>query len=310
MSKIDTEMERLIFDSVNKMIDDNYKLIHEDLINKIVRLSNKLSFICSVECKLQNLLDYSLKEKRNKCSKCIKYRFNEEELLKKLLNYKIIDIKYEINENTKMISVNNQMNEHISRIIIINYYDIFGYLYKNNFEINLENSNLEPIIKENNEYYDNNLFTKPFENKIKLQHDIDYFNIIIKYGAKEDIIKIYELKEKEKLETERKIKEENLEVERKLKETINRQLLEEKEIKRKDEEFRIALQQHDRFNQKCREIEINQLIHKEQYIEEIIRKEEADRRCQRAGYKNEEDWHNRFAGKGRWAEIKPRKTKR
>jgi len=298
MSKIDTEMERLIFDSVNKMIDDNYKLIHEDLIKKIVELSNKVLSTC-IDCTLNNLLRIT----ENTCSKCIKYRFNEEELLKKLLNYKIIDIKYEIN-------VNNQMNEHISRIIIINYYDIFGYLYKNNFEMNLENSNLQPIIKQNNEYYDNNLFTIPFENKIKLQSNIDYYNIIIRYGTKEDIIKIYELKEKEKLETERKIKEENLEVVRKLKETINRQLLEEKEIKRKDEEFRIALQQHDRFNQKCREIEINQLIHKEQYIEEKIRKEEADRRCQRAGYKNEEDWHDKFTGKGRWAEIKPIKTKR
>lgn len=42
----------------------------------------------------------------------------------------------------------------------------------------------------------------------------------------------------------------------------------------------------------------------EQRSQESDRLREANLRCQRAGYKNEEDWHDKFRGTGRFAKKK------
>jgi hypothetical protein len=320
-NKYDKESEKIILNSINNIIDDNFKLVHKDLIKEIFELVKKIPYnsncskcqqdaqrewniYCEQQKSMKEKVDLNFKQSCLKsCLDCVGYELNKDYILRKLLKNKIIDIKYEI------VLIMNQSYQ----VGIINYYDIFGNLYRNKFDITRKNSNDEyqlQIFDYNNLYYDDNLFNEPFTYKYKSDKNIDFYQIVMKYGSKEDIIQLSKIKENlvEKIEKEKKkleeeiLKRELLEARKRIEESdrIIERFLEEKEQKRKDEESEKTLQETNNYfqssyeNNSYNEYEnLDYQIQQEREEEEYIRKEEADRRCRNAGYKDEKDWHAR-----------------
>jgi hypothetical protein len=201
----DEEFHYLIFDYVNKMISDNYNIIHKDLVNKLSEIAPKPTTQCykcqndlqkswnaysEQQTRSNKPIDYSytFTYKKWECLECIGYKFNQNEMFKKLLNHKIIDMKYEVVINKKSIFCQNFLGTRSWKVGTIDYYDIFGNIYRNKVEVTREiteynNQHLSPY---NNIYFDENLFNKPFTNKNISDKNINFFDNIKKYGTKEE----------------------------------------------------------------------------------------------------------------------------
>jgi hypothetical protein len=229
------EVNKLIIDNMYLIKKNNYKELHEDLINSLIKIASKIPFKTSILCENCNRMYnncnriYAINAIKNcngcrsnmcqkcisnGCQKCIGYKFNKNQILEILLKKEIIDIKYDVINNKSVRRVGgpysgDQMYEYNWHKGIIKYINIYGKCYTNEFEVVSENN------KElDNLYFDNNLYSIPFEKNMTFI-EVNYYQIAIneKYIGIENVQKILKIKEKERLEEEA-IRRFNLEQER------------------------------------------------------------------------------------------------
>jgi len=329
----EVEEELLIFGCINKNIINNVFSNVQDIFKPIFPiLENRLNFKFG---NIEKIYTLYLKEEEIKKQEELekiqeKIRLEEEERIRKEKleeEERIINIEKEkrkierelIKEKAiknfileqEKIERNKQIEEWENSLIIkygiqlkISIEDtliIFSKIYKEKYSNIKIFKYINIQLDEIKYYHIQNKFSN--DNKITVEQSELYFkNTLKKILEDEKLIKSDAEVQYEK-EIQKQEERERVLIERDRKQ--NEKDREREERDRKQEE-RIE-RDRERYNTEVNDIQTQMLelaMKQEQRSQESDRLREANLRCQRAGYKNEDDWHDKFRGTGRFAKKK------
>jgi hypothetical protein len=264
-----------------KIIQEKIRLEEEEMIRK-EKLKEEERII-NIEKEKREI------ERELRKEKVIKNFLLEQEKIEK-------NKKIEEWENSLIIKYGIQLKIPIEDTLII-----FSKIYKEKYSNIKMFKYINIQLNEIKYYHIQNKFS--IDNKITIEQSELYFkNTLKKILEDEKLIKsdaeIQYEKEMQKQEERDRIERDRIERDRKQNERDR-----ERDRKQEEREER----DRERYNTEVNDIQTQMLelaMKQEQRSQESDRLREANLRCQRAGYKNEEDWHDRFRGTGRFAKKK------
>jgi uncharacterized protein YqeY len=329
----EVEEELLIFGCINKNLINNVFSNVQDILKPIFPiLENRLNFKFG---NIEKIYTLYLKEEEIKKQKELekiqeKIRLEEEERIRKEKleeEERIINIEKEKREierelikekaiknfilEQEKIERNKQIEEWENSLIIkygiqlkISIEDtliIFSKIYKEKYSNIKIFKYINIQLDEIKYYHIQNKFSN--DNKITIEQSELYFkNTLKKILEDEKLIKSDAEVQYEK-EMQKQEERERDRIERDRKQNEKDREREERDRKQEEREER----DRERYNTEVNDIQTQMLelaMKQEQRSQESDRLREANLRCQRAGYKNEDDWHDKFRGTGRFAKKK------